>query len=248
MWTIGEGVIEYEIDLSASKYSTLGTTELSLRDFTDPNTSFQVLGFDYSELESGIQLVEKRNIKKIADTNAEADSIFGLTMESSNVGWLTNGSTSFVSNANDPIIGTREYVGGNNASAPTVLFYLHHSKNVSSSGELGKVRIQLMSVRQIDALTKETKRLIITVNMTRTLIDTVNYEGAMTAGRKYDLFTSTATNITSSSSISTYYSLFNVGNSVYRTGYYRALVSTYALPLDTKITMIDLSKDNPEYY
>jgi hypothetical protein len=169
-------------------------------------------------------------------------------METSNVGWLNNGSTAFVSNNTNPIIGTREYVGGNSASAPTVLFYLHHSKNVSVAGDLGKVRIQLMSIRQVDALTKETKRLIITVNMSRTLFNTIDYEGAMTAGRKYDLFTSTATNITSSSSLSAYYSLFNVGSSIYRTGYHRALVSTYAFPVDTKITMIDLSKNNPEYY
>ena len=248
MWTIGEGVIEYTVELSASKYSTLGTTELSLRDFTDPNTSFQVLGFDYSELESGIQLIEKRNVKKIADTENEANTIFGLSMETSNIGWLVNGSTSFLSDSNESVKGTEEYIGGNNEGAPSLLFYLHHSKNVSNSGSLGKVRIQLMSIRQIDALTKETKRLIITVEMSRTLISTVDYEGAMTAGRKYDLFTSTATNITSSSSISAYYSLFNVGSNTYREGYHRALVSTYVLPLDTKITMIDLSGNNPEYY
>ena len=248
MWTIGEGVIEYEVDLSASKYSTLGTTELSLRDFTEPNTSFQILGFDYSELASGIQLVEKTSINKIANTTNDADTIMGLSMETSNSGWLTNGYTSFLSRANNNIIGTREYVGGNSTSTPTVLFYLHHSKNIGTSGDMGRVRIQLMSVRQIDALTKETKRLIVTVNLTRTLFDTVNYEGALTPGRKYDLFTSTTANITSSSAISTYYSLFNSGSTIYRTGYYRTLVSNYVLPLNTKITMIDLSKNTPEYY
>ena len=248
MWTIGEGVIEYEIDLVASKYSTLGTYELSLRDFTDPNTSFQILGFDYSELDPNVQLINKNNIKKIADTDAEANALMGLSMETSNIGWLMNGYTQFLSNSNDPVIGTEEYIGGNNESAPTLLFYLHHSKNVTDPGDMGKVRIQLMSVRQIDALTKETKRLIITVNLSRVLYDTINYEGAMTAGRKYDLFTSTATNITSSSSISAYYSLFNAGSSIYRTGYHRALISNYVLPLNTKITMIDLAQTTPEYY
>ena len=248
MWTIGEGVIEYEIDLVASKYSTLGTAELSLRDFTEPNTSFQILGFDYSEIADGVQLIDKNDIKKIADTEEQANSLVGLSMESSNIGWLTNGYTQFLSNEDNPILGTQEYVGGNNDSAPTLLFYLHHSKNISGSGDLGTARIQLLSIRQIDALTKETKRLIVTVNMTRTLFDTVNYEGAMTAGRKYDLFTSTATNITSSSAISAYFSLFNAGETIYRNGYHRSLVSNYVLPENTKITMIDLAKDTPEYY
>ncbi len=251
MWTIGEGVIEYEIDLSASKYSTLGTAELSLIDFTHPNTTFEILGFDYSELDSSVHLVPKTSIKKIADTETEADTIMGLTMETSNIGWLVNGNTTFlthVANPEDAVVGTESYVGGNNASSPTLLFNLHHSKNISSTGNLGKVRIQLTSIRQIDALTKETKRLIITVNLSKALISTVNYEGAMTAGRKYELFASTATNITSSSSISVYYSLFNSGESIYRTGYHRALFSNYVFPLNTKITMIDYSADNPEYY
>ena len=248
MWTIGQGVIEYEVDLVASKYATLGTYELSLRDFTHPNTSFQILGFDYSELDSSVSLVDKSTIKKIADTTQEADTIMGLSMETSNNGWLVNGYTSFMSNSQNPINGTLEYIGGNNELAPNLLFYLHHSKNISTQADLGKVTIQLLSIRQVDALTKETMRLIITVNMTRVLHDTVNYEGAMTAGRKYELFTSTATNITSSSSISAYFSLFNIGNTIYRTGYHRSLISNYVLPLNTKITMIDFSETNPQYY
>ena len=112
---------------------------------------------------------------------------------------------------------------------------MYHSKNISQTGDLGKVKIQLNSIRQIDALTKETKRVNVTINLSRVLYDTVNYEGAMTAGRKYDLFTSTATNITSSSAISSYYSLFNSGASIYRTGYHRSLISNYVLPLNTKI-------------
>ena len=247
MWNIGEGVIEYEVDLTASKYSTLGTTELSLIDFTDPNTSFQVLDFDYSELAPGVSLVEKQNISKIAPNETIADNVMGITFETSNVGWLANSSTQFVSNSTK-VVGDRDYIGGNNAGAPTILIYLFHSKNIASAGDMGTVRVQLNSIKQIDALTKETKRLNISINISRLLFDTINYEGAMTAGRKYDLFSSSATNITSSSSISAYYSLFNEGATIYRPGYHRALVSNYVLPLNTKITMIDLSGNNPEYY
>ncbi len=248
MWTIGAGVIEYEIELVASKYSTLGTIELSLRDFTDPNTSFEIQGFDFSELDPDISLVDKNSIKKIAPTDAEANTVMGLSMQTSNIGWLSNSYTQFITNEQQSYIGDKDYIGGNNDSAPTLLFYLHHSKNITEAASMGKATIKLLSIRQVDALNKESKRLVITVNMSKVLFDTVNYEGAMTAGRKYELFTSSATNITSSSSISAYYSLFNSGASIYRSGYHRGLVSNYVLPLNTKITMIDLAKDTPEYY
>ena len=249
MWIIGAGVIEYELDLTASRYSTLGTSELSLRDFTNPNTTFSIIGFDYSELNAGVSLINKTDVRKIANTNTEADNVMGISIESSNTGWLNNGQTSFVTNdPDDPIKGTQAYVKGNTTGAPTLLVYLHHSKNIATAGEMGSVKIQLMSIRQINALDKETKRLIITLNLSRVLIDSNYYEGAMTPGRKYELFTSTTTNISSTSSISAFYSLFKTGTEIYKTGYHRTLVSTFVFPLNTKITMIDLSQDTPEYY
>ena len=248
MWIIGAGVIEYEVELNASRYSTLGTTELSLRDFTHPNTTFSIIGFDYSELEPGVELIDKTNVKKIADNSTEANHVMGVSMETSNAGWLNNGQTSFISDPDDPIGGTTSYVKGNYSGAPTVLLYLHHSKNIATAGSLGKVKIQLMSIRQTGPLDKETKRLIITLDLNRTLYDTISYEGSMTAGRKYEMFASTATNISSTSSISAYYALFATDENIYKTGFHRTLVSTFAFPENTKITMIDLSGSTPEYY
>ena len=249
MWIIGAGVIEYELDLTASRYSTLGTSELSLRDFTNPNTTFSILGFDYSELNAGVSLINKTDIPKIASNGTNADNVMGVSIETSNTGWLNNGQTSFVTTDPDnPAIGTQSYVKGNTVGAPTLLVYLHHSKNIATAGSMGTVRIQLMSVRQINALDKETKRLIITLNLSRVLIDSNTYEGAMTPGRKYELFASTTTNISSTSAISAYYSFFKTGTEIYKTGYHRMLVSTFVFPLNTKITMIDLSRNTPEYY
>ena len=156
-------------------------------------------------------LVNKTEVKKIASSGTEADNVMGLSIETSNTGWLNNGQTSFMTDANEPIVGTESYVGGNSASAPTLLIYLHHSKNIATAGDMGNVKIQLMSIRQVDALTKETRRLLITLNLSRTLYDNNNYDGAMTAGRKYELFTSTATNISSTSAISAFYSFFSTG-------------------------------------
>ena len=250
MWTIGEGVIEYEVDLKASKYSTLGTVELTLRDFTKPNTTFDILGFDFSELEDGVELVDKTDISKIAPDETTADNIMGLAFETSNSGWLTNGHTQFLSDEtlDKPYTGTLSYVGGNSGVVPSLLIYLYHSKNLYTDGEMGSVHVQMLSTTQLSPLLKETKRLNIKINISRELFDTLSYEGSMTPGRKYEMFTSTSTNITSKSSYSTYFSLFNSGDNIYKPGYHRTLVSSYVFPVNTKITMIDLSGNTPKYY
>ena len=69
-------------------------------------------------------------------------------------------------------------------------------------------------------------------------------------GKKYEMFATSNTDITTKSSFSTYYSLFMESNeSPYKEGYHRSLVSTYAFPVNTKITMIDFHEDNkPVYY
>ena len=105
-----------------------------------------------------------------------------------------------------------------------------------------------MSIRQTGPLDKETKRLLITLNLSRTLYDVIAYEGSMTAGRKYEMFASTATNISSTSSLSAYYALFATDENIYKPGYHRTLVSTFPFPTNTKITMIDLSGSTPEYF
>lgn len=248
MWIIGESVREYNIDLVASKYSTLGTTELSFLDFSKPNTSFEILGFDYSEIASNVTLTEKNKVPRTAASDENADNIMSLTMESSNKGWLTTGSTTFLTNKDRQVLGTTTYVGENDTSIPTMLFYLNHSKNLSTSGDMGTVKIIIMAITKIDDLTNETERLVVNVNMSRVLYNTNDYEGALTEGRKYELFASTAANITTTSSISTYFSLYTEGASVYKNGYHRALVSNYVLPENTKITMIDLSNSKTEYY
>ena len=69
----------------------------------------------------------------------------------------------------------------------------------------------------------------------------------MTPGDKYELFTSTSTNITTKSKLSAYFGLYSNGN-IYKPGYHRVLTSSYLLPVGTKITMIDFAEGNNEYY
>ena len=247
MWYIGENVIEYNVNLVASKYSTLGSVEASFLEFNKPNTSFQILSFDSSEITSGISLIDKNDIPRIASTLADANSKFGLTMEASNNGWLTTGKTSFYTNE-PSMSGVTYYEGENSDVVPTMLFYLHHSKNISVAQDLGTVRISVMAITKLNALSNEVKRLVINVNMSTALFQTTEYEGAMTPGDKYELFTSTSNNITTKSKLSAYYGLYGAGTNLYRTGYHRVLTSSYVLPLGTKITMLDFIEGSPEYY
>ena len=247
MWFIGENLIEYNVNLTASKYSTLGSTEVSFLEFTDPNTSFEILNFDYSELDPNVSLVEKSEIRRIAYSEYDANRKFGLTMEASNTGWLTTGKTSFYSS--DPSMdGTTYYEGENSTLVPTMLFYLYHSKNLTEQKDLGTVRISVMAITKKSALQNEVRRLVINVHMSTALFQTVEYEGAMTPGERFELFASTSTNITTKSKLSAYYSLYGENENLYRNGYHRVLTSTFVLPLNTKITMIDYANWQNNYY
>ena len=247
MWFIGENVLEYNVNLVASKYSTLGSVETSFLEFSKPNTSFQILSFDGTEIASGVSLIDRNNIPRIANNASDANNVFGLSMEASNTGWLTTGKTSFYT-SEPSISGTTYYEGENSNVVPTMLFYLYHSKNLSEEKNLGTVRISVMAITKLNALSNEIKRLVINVNMSTALFQTTEYEGAMTPGDKYELFTSTSNNITTKSKFSAYYSLYDGTTNIYRAGYHRALASSFVFPENTKITMLNFINGVPEYY
>ena len=249
MWVIGEQVASYEISLTASKYSTLGTYELPLINFSSPNTTFSVLGFNYNDLNSEVQLVEKNDIPRIAESGSDADNIMGLVMQSSDNGWITNGRTTFLTNE-ALHSGTINYISENSSSVPTFLFYLYHSKNLETKGEMGSATISMVAITPIDDLNNEVKRINIIVNLSRALFTTDDYEGTITSGKKYEMFAPGVVNITRDSSFTTYYSLFiQKDETIYKNGYHRVLSSTFNFPENTKITMIDLlSGTTPEYY
>ena len=245
MWYVGANVIEYNVTLTASKYATMGSVEKDFVQFSAPNTSFEI-GSITANLAQGISLVDRADIPRIAATEQDANSIFGLAMEASNNGWLTTGKTTFHTSGS-PIRGVRHYEGENSNVVPTMLFYLYHSKNITEAKELGVVRISATAITKISAIKNQVTPFVINVTMSTALFQTVNYEGAMTPGDKYELFTSTTTNITNKSKFSVYYGLYGPGN-LYPTGYHRVLTSTFVLPESTKITMIDFVQGVPEYY
>ena len=173
-----------------------------------------------------------------------------LVMATSDNGWINTGKTTYLTNESY-FTGTNSYLSENSNAVPTLLFYLYHSKNLGSAGDMGTATISLVAIVPIDDLNSEVKRINIIVNMNRALFNTDDYEGTIAPGKKYEMFPpSPDVHITSKSSFSAYYSLFVEKNeTIYKTGYHRVLSSTYNLPVNTKITMIDFRTTSlPNYY
>ena len=249
MWSIGEQVSSYEISLTASKYLTLGTEELSLIRHSTANSVFSIVGFNYNDLASGVNLVKEDDVPRIAASGTDADNTMSLVMKTPSSGWMNNGETTFLSNEDNQVYGTTTYKRENSALNPTLQFYLYHSKNLETSGDMGEVTISLLVITPKTDLESDIERVNIVVKLNRALYNTNDYEASITSGKQYGLFATDDVNITSTGSFSTYYSLYAEKEDFYKTGYHRTLVSDYVLPKNTKLTMIDYSDhDNPEYY
>ena len=250
MWSIGEVVASYTVNLTASKYSTLGAQEVPLLNHTSPNTTFTILGVNYSGLDTNITLIDYNDIPRVAATEEEANTVFGLNMKTGQVGWLNNGNTSFITNEDTQIIGTKDYNRENYNNVPALVFYLYHSKNLTTTGSIGSVTVSMVAITPIDDLNNHVERINININLSKALYNTNDYEGTITPGKKYEMFATSTVDITTKSSFSTYYSLYiESETNPYRDGYYRSLVSTFAFPINTKITMIDFHDgDTPIYY
>lgn len=249
-WVVGEAVDVIEISLTASKYSTLGTYELQLLNYYQPNTEFHILGVNFDNLSNNIELLASDDIPRYANSVEDANRDFGLSIKTGTNGWITKGSTDFVTEKGKELRGTTSYKSENSSVIPSFIFYLYHSKNLNVSSDFGSVVISLMVSTPIDDLNSKIQRINIQVNINSALYDGDNYEGAIAPGSQYEMFANSNVNITTKSTFSTYFSLFKESdNNLYKDGYYRSLVSNYALPVNTKITMIDFaSSSKPEYY
>jgi len=248
MWSIGEQVVTIEISLTASKYLTLGAEELGMLNYSNPNTVFSIVGFNYNNLDPNVSLVEEKEVPRVANTTIDADNIMSLVMKSTNNGWITDGETTFLTST-DSISGTKSYKSENSTQVPTFQFYIYHSKNLGSSSDMGSVTISFVVITPTDEINNKVERVNLIVNLNRALYTTNDYEASMTNGKEYDLFASTNVNLTTDGSLSAYYSLFVEGDSFYKDGYHRSLVSTYVFPVNTKLTLINLNEKNVnEYY
>ncbi len=249
MWVIGASVQSYDIELTASKYSTLGTYEFPFINNAQGNTTFYIKGFNYDDLDANVSIISPDFIPRIASTGTAADNTLGLAIKPG-IGWVTVGDTYFLTDSTPRYRGVTSYKSENSNITPSFVFYLYHSKNIQTEGLVGTVVVSIQIVTPIDDLTNSVENVNFNITINRALFDSNDYEGAMTPGRQYQMFTSSKMDITSKSSLSAYYSLYTESNqSIYRTGYHRVLTSNVILPVNTKITMIDFASDStPEYY
>lgn len=260
IWLVGVDmdVTTFEITLTASKYATLGTYELSLMGFSNPNIKFVLTGFS-SGLANGVSLVDPDNIESVSLDENIANTVFGLEMETGKSGWNSVGTTYFLTENGGLYRGTNTYNSDNSSSTPSLIFYLYHSENLSIEQTLGSARVRLQAQIPIDDLNVRIAYIDINITMTTALYQDDYYEAAITPGEEFDLFTTTETNITDSSVFSVYYSLYIPEFST--TEYYEtyeqdkhAIVSRkqtgeiYLFPENTKITMIDKVTNKYYYY
>lgn len=260
IWLVGEelDVTKFEVSLTASKYATLGTYELLLQGFSDPNLKFTLNGFS-AGLANGISLVDPDEIKAIEPDDEKANSVYGLTMKTGNVGWQTKGTTKFLTQNGGSYIGQNDYDKDNSSSTPTLNLCFYHSENLTIKQALGDIRIRLQVLKPIDDLNYELSYIDIIITLSSALYQNDFYEAAITPGQEYGLFTTTDTTITSKSAFSTYYSLYieDFSNSKYARDYNtysRVLVSRdsdnlpYVFPENTKLTMLDMVTNKYYYY
>ena len=260
MWLVGEkmDVTTFELSLTASKYATLGTYELLLQGFSDPNIKLSLEGFS-SGLEGDVSLIDPDEIEAISSSEEKANTIYGLTMETGNTGWKTNGKTTFLTENGGTFTGTNNYDADNSTYTPTLNFCLYHSQNITLERNLGDLRIRLQVLTPIDDLNYNVSYIDIIINLISALHQDDFYEAAITPGQEFGLFTTTETTITDNSAFSTYYSLFlqNFSESEYYENYQtcrRVLVSRdsnnnpYVLPEGTSFTMLDMITDQFYYY
>ena len=260
IWLVGEkmDVTVFEMSLTASKYATLGTYELLLQGFSEPNTKFTLTGFS-AGLANGISLVDPSEIPSIETNEEKANSVYGLSMKAGNTGWKNKGSTTFLTEDGGKYKGTNDYDGDNSTYTPTLNFCLYHSQNITKKQALGDVRIRLQVLTPIDDLNYKMSYIDINITLSSALYQNDFYEAAITPGQEFGLFTTTETTITNKSAFSTYYSLYieNFSESKYYQNYKdynRVLVSRdkynnpYIFSVNTKLTMLDMVTDKYYYY
>lgn len=260
IWLVGEkmDVTVFEMSLTASKYATLGTYELLLQGFSEPNTKFALTGFS-AGLANGISLVDPSEIPSIETNEEKANSVYGLSMKAGNTGWKNKGSTTFLTEDGGKYKGTNDYDSDNSTYTPTLNFCLYHSQNITKKQALGDVRIRLQVLTPIDDLNYKMSYIDINITLSSALYQNDFYEAAITPGQEFGLFTTTETTITNKSAFSTYYSLYieNFSESKYYQNYKdynRVLVSRdkynnpYIFPVNTKLTMLDMVTDKYYYY
>lgn len=208
MWFAGpdQDFYYYDLALIASKLSTYGTIEKTLQGISAENATFTITSVE-SSLRDGAALYNKNEISSI-NTTGNPNREFALSMKTGGTGWNMNGETNFITSPAVEFTGTSTYKTENATTTPTLGFYLYHSNNISEEAELGYFTIN-MNLYYWKTPTQQAKaRVTIDVAITTKVYEDLGYDASITPGRQYELFPRTTTNITTKSSFSAYFQLY----------------------------------------
>ncbi len=264
IWLIGTVPQEQQLetDITASKYTTIGTVELPLTTVNSPNTVYNVSKID-GNLATDVSIKDRSLIPTIASTEEKANTTFALEMKTGVSAWTSNAITKFFISAgatSGSYSGSTEYLSDNSTQVPNLVFNIYNSQNISEDADLGFVTIGITVLKPETALKYNVSELAIKINIKTSIEQENGYSTGIAPGEKFvSEFETIETNITDSSEFSTYYTLgiSNFTNYEYNEAYstcHRALISRdsygdgFALPSGTKITMLDMVTNKYYYY
>lgn len=264
IWLIGTVPQEQQLekDITARKYTTIGTVELPLTTVNSPNTVYNVSKID-GNLATDVSIKDRSLIPTIASTEEKANTTFALEMKTGVSAWTSNAITKFFISAgatSGSYSGSTEYLSDNSTQVPNLIFNIYNSQNISEDADLGFVTIGITVLKPETALKYNVSELAIKINIKTSTTQENGYATGIAPGEKFvSEFETIETNITNSSEFSTYYALgiSNFSNYEYNEIYstcHRALISRdsygdgFAFPSGTKITMLDMVTNKYYYY
>ena len=186
-WIIGLSAINYRFTLTASKYSSLGT---------------------YEGLKEGVDLIDSDLVPKVTDTEEEANKLLGLSMKSETREWTSYASTKLLSANKGSYTGDTVYVTDRLSTAPSLMFYLYHAKNISLDDELGTVVITMQALVPINDIEYTVNLVTITIDLiAKNYDDGDAYDASISYDKKYEMPSATSVKITNRSQFTAYYSI-----------------------------------------
>ena len=245
-WIVGEDRASVETTLVGSIYSKEVTSSLALDYSYTKGITYNLSRVSINALKSGVNLVDPATIPNINTNIEEANTNFGLTMQTSNSGWIKSSKTNIYTKDNGSTEGDTTYISDNSDDIPELRFKLYNSTNITKRQDLGKVSIILTGKKKTGEDSSEGSIfvLVVVVNlMTAVDEDLYQYMPSFTDRPETEL------TYTNDSKVNLSYLMYKneseseTSGNIYSTGDYRTLSSTMRLPEGTKLTLIDYAQE-----
>jgi len=243
-WIIGLKTYTKEVTMIAKRDRDRVYETVELDNLIQAGAKYDMKLFTGNSLEEGVTIIDRSQVPTLAETSEKANTTFGLTLQNSASGWITQGETLFYSTGSTPVKGTMQYISDDSGNAPSFDLVLYNSINIDKNSDCGLVSIVFLvtEITEGDAV-GGMFRLAITVNI-QTLKDVEQLEfqteSYITSGKNYGIFITDETHITERSSMTATFVTYPIG--IYNSSDYRVLISGCQIPENTKITMIDTAQ------